>query len=49
MFKVSNIANQALYINDRFLSGVQSLSLNYDTNIEPQINISDTGLNYNIV
>lgn len=49
MFKVSNIDNQAIYINDKFLSGVQSLSLSYETNIEPQINISDTGLNYNIV
>jgi hypothetical protein len=46
MFNVSQIQNQKFYLNNTFISGIQSLSLNYDTNITPSFAISNTGMNY---
>lgn len=46
MLLTSSIENQKFYLNETFISGIQSFSLNYDTNINPSFAISDTGLNY---
>lgn len=48
MFRVSSIENQKFYLNNNFISGIQSLNLGYDTNITPSFAINDTGMNYNI-
>lgn len=46
MLLTSSVENQKFYINQNFISGVQSLSFNYDSNINPSFYISDTGMNY---
>lgn len=46
MLLTSSIENQKFYLNDNFISGIQSFSLSYDANINPSFAISDTGLNY---
>lgn len=46
MLQTSSVENQKFYINQNFISGIQSLSLNYDTNINPSFYIQDTGMNY---
>jgi len=46
MLRTSSIENQKFYINQNFISGIQSLSLNYDTNINPSFYVNDTGMNY---
>lgn len=48
MFRSASIENQKFYLNNNFISGIQSLNLSYDTNISPSFAINDTGMNYNI-
>jgi hypothetical protein len=46
MFNVYSIENQNFYLNDSLISGVQSLGVSYDNNINPSIAINDPNLNY---
>ena len=46
MFNVYSIENQNFYLNDSLISGVQSLGISYDNNINPSLAINDSSLNY---
>ena len=46
MFNVYSIENQNFYLNDSLISGIQSLGVNYDNNINPSLAINDSSLNY---
>jgi len=42
----SSKQNQNIYLNNQFVSGVQSFGVSYDTNIFPSLALEDTGFNY---
>ena len=42
----SDISQQSIFIDGQFVSGVTSLSLNYDTSIIPSLAIDDPDINY---
>jgi hypothetical protein len=46
MFNVYSIENQNFYLNDSLISGVQSLGISYDNNINPSLAINDPSINY---
>jgi len=46
MFNVYSIENQNFYLNDSLISGVQSLNINYNNNINPSLAINDQNINY---
>jgi hypothetical protein len=46
MFNVYSIENQNFYLNDSLISGIQSLGISYDNNINPSIAIDNSNLNY---
>jgi len=46
MFNVYSIENQNFYLNDSLVSGVQSLDINYNNNINPSLAINDPNINY---
>lgn len=46
MFNVYSIENQNFYLNNSIISGIQSLSISYDNNIDPSLAISDPNINY---